>query len=155
MCAPDPPLQEPQRKPGRRPRTEWVLSAMHHVLNHPEWPDLHIAESVGIHPSQLSRCEEYQLLAQTVREPELPLGGDTTTDPDSGLTPEPGRLQRLSGLGATASHIGCPASWLRDEALAGRIPHIAAGKRLIFSPDAVAAVLLKRAAETPEPRKEQ
>jgi hypothetical protein len=35
--------------------------------------------------------------------------------------------------------------WLRDEAEAGRIPHLKAGKALLFDPEAVERVLVERA----------
>jgi hypothetical protein len=38
-----------------------------------------------------------------------------------------------------------PASWLRQEAVAGRVPHLAAGKRLLFDVPTVARILQRRA----------
>ena len=38
-----------------------------------------------------------------------------------------------------------PVKWLAGEADAGRVPCIRAGKTFLFDPDAVEAVLLKRA----------
>jgi hypothetical protein len=44
-----------------------------------------------------------------------------------------------------ARYLSAPAAWLREEAEAGRIPHLKAGKTLLFDPDAVEQVLLERA----------
>lgn len=41
-----------------------------------------------------------------------------------------------------------PVAWLRAEAEAGRIPHLQAGKKLLFDPKTVERVLLERAQET-------
>ncbi|MFO0840681.1 MAG: DNA-binding protein [Phycisphaerae bacterium] len=49
-------------------------------------------------------------------------------------------------LRRTAARLGVPASWLRAEALAGRVPHLRAGRRLLFNPTAVEGILLDRAA---------
>ena len=38
-----------------------------------------------------------------------------------------------------------PVKWLREEAEAGRIPHVKAGRVLLFNPDAVESVLAERA----------
>ena len=38
-------------------------------------------------------------------------------------------------------------AWLRDEAEAGRVPHLKAGQRLLFDADAVERVLLDRATD--------
>ena len=54
--------------------------------------------------------------------------------------------ERLIGLGAMATRAGIPQGWLRDEALAGRIPHLSAGARLLFVPTLVERELLRRAA---------
>jgi excisionase family DNA binding protein len=48
-----------------------------------------------------------------------------------------------------ASAIRLPATWLKREAEAGRIPSLKVGRRLMFNKDAVERVLLERAAETP------
>jgi hypothetical protein len=40
--------------------------------------------------------------------------------------------------------------WLRDEALAGRVPCLRAGSRLLFSAEAVERVLADRAAGKPQ-----
>ena len=51
----------------------------------------------------------------------------------------------LLPLGATARILHVPATWLRHEAQAGRIPHLKAGKSLLFDPDLVERLLLERA----------
>jgi hypothetical protein len=45
----------------------------------------------------------------------------------------------------TARRLRVPAEWLRQEALAGRIPHLKAGKSLLFDPEFVEQLLLERA----------
>jgi hypothetical protein len=40
---------------------------------------------------------------------------------------------------------GLTQSWLKAEAEAGRIPYFRAGRRMLFDPEAVEQVLLKRA----------
>jgi hypothetical protein len=44
-----------------------------------------------------------------------------------------------------AHRLGVPATWLRSEALAGRLPHLRVGRRLLVDPDAVRAALALRA----------
>jgi len=51
--------------------------------------------------------------------------------------------ETLRGL---ARRTGLPASWLRAEVEAGRIPALRAGRRILFHPDVVNEVLLQRAA---------
>ena len=53
-------------------------------------------------------------------------------------------------LRKAAASLGVPASWLEAEAKAGRIPHLKAGRRLLFNPAAVERVLLDRAAASVE-----
>jgi hypothetical protein len=53
--------------------------------------------------------------------------------------------RRLLPLGPTARIICVPARWLRDEALANRVPRLKAGKALLFDIQMVERVLLKRA----------
>ena len=50
-------------------------------------------------------------------------------------------------LGQLADRLKLSTEWLRAEALAGRIPSLLAGKRLLFNAEAVERVLLKRAAK--------
>jgi hypothetical protein len=52
---------------------------------------------------------------------------------------------RLLPLNPTARSLRVPARWLRAEAEAGRIPHLKAGRVLLFDVDAVERVLLDRA----------
>ena len=48
-------------------------------------------------------------------------------------------------LGAMARRLRIPAAWLRQEAEAGRIPHLKAGAVLLFDPQTVEALLRERA----------
>jgi hypothetical protein len=41
--------------------------------------------------------------------------------------------------------LGVTSKWLRDEAQAGRIPHLPAGKTLLFDADLVERLLAERA----------
>jgi excisionase family DNA binding protein len=50
------------------------------------------------------------------------------------------------GLARLARRLGVTQRWLRDEADAGRVPHLRAGSRYLFSPTAVEEVLADRAA---------
>lgn len=50
-------------------------------------------------------------------------------------------------LHRAASRLGVPSSWLRTEALAGRVPYLRVGRRLLFNPAAVEGVLLDRASQ--------
>jgi excisionase family DNA binding protein len=52
----------------------------------------------------------------------------------------------LLALSRMARRLGVTAGWLRDEAAAGRVPALRAGKRYLFSPEAVERVLATRAA---------
>lgn len=52
---------------------------------------------------------------------------------------------KLVPLGAMAAQLRVPQKWLRDEAEAGRVPHLKAGQRLLFDAEVVEALLLKRA----------
>lgn len=47
-------------------------------------------------------------------------------------------------LVAMARVLRVPATWLREEAEAGRIPHLKAGRSLLFDPAAVEVGLRKR-----------
>ena len=47
-----------------------------------------------------------------------------------------------------AQRLKLPATWLRTEAQAGRIPYLKAGQRMLFNAEAVERVLLDRAAGT-------
>jgi len=48
---------------------------------------------------------------------------------------------KLYTLGVAARLLRVPAPWLRQQAAEGRIPHLAAGKRLMFNVPAVARIL--------------
>jgi hypothetical protein len=52
---------------------------------------------------------------------------------------------KLLPVGATARRLRVPVKWLREEAEAGRVPHLKAGKALLFDPETVERVLLERA----------
>jgi hypothetical protein len=47
-----------------------------------------------------------------------------------------------------ARRLGLAANWLRAEAIAGRIPALRAGRRLLFSVSAVERALLDRASRS-------
>lgn len=47
-------------------------------------------------------------------------------------------------LGAMARRLRVPATWLRAEAEAGRIPHIRAGRALLFDAETVERLILER-----------
>lgn len=57
--------------------------------------------------------------------------------------PEP---QSIVPIGRMADLIGVRADWLKDQAQAGRIPHLKAGRMLLFNPEAVIAALAEQAA---------
>ena len=54
------------------------------------------------------------------------------------------KLVSVCGL---ANRLKLPAPWLKAEAMAGRIPSLRVGRRLLFNIAAVEAVLLKRAGD--------
>jgi hypothetical protein len=51
----------------------------------------------------------------------------------------------LVPLGQVARCLRVPAPWLRAEAEAGRIPHLKAGKAMLFDLEQVERILLERA----------
>ncbi len=51
----------------------------------------------------------------------------------------------LVPLGYAARRLHVPARWLRNEALAGRIPHLRAGNRIVFDAELVERILIERA----------
>ncbi len=53
--------------------------------------------------------------------------------------------QTLLPLGIVALPLGVPRSWLRDEAEAGRVPCLKAGKRILFDVQLTEQLLLDRA----------
>jgi hypothetical protein len=55
-------------------------------------------------------------------------------------------MEKLTPLSAMARRLRVPVKWLREEAIAGRIPHLNAGGRLMFEPGTVEQVLTARAA---------
>jgi hypothetical protein len=57
-----------------------------------------------------------------------------------------GYEHKLTNLYQTATQLRVPPSWLRDEALAGRVPCLRIGKRLRFNVEAVEKALAERAA---------
>ncbi len=56
-----------------------------------------------------------------------------------------GHASELLPTPAMARRARVPASWLRAEAEAGRIPHLRAGARLLFHPATVEKLLFERA----------
>jgi len=52
---------------------------------------------------------------------------------------------KLLTLGAMARRLGVETKWLRGEAEAGLLPHVKAGKTLLFNPRAVERILVERA----------
>lgn len=54
---------------------------------------------------------------------------------------------QLLSLSVVANRLRVPATWLAEEAEAGRVPSLNAGGRLLFDLKAVEAVLLERARE--------
>ena len=52
---------------------------------------------------------------------------------------------RLLVLGAMARRLGVEPRWLRTEAEAGRLPHVKAGRTLLFNPAIVERLLVERA----------
>lgn len=57
---------------------------------------------------------------------------------------------QLLSDGLLARRLKVAVAWLRDEADAGRLPHVKAGKRYLFNDEAVRQSLLDRAAKLPE-----
>lgn len=58
-------------------------------------------------------------------------------------------ISQLVPLGVIANRLRVPVSWLRTEAEAGRIPHLRAGRAILFDVDTVIAILIQRAREVP------
>jgi hypothetical protein len=59
------------------------------------------------------------------------------------------RDPRLLALSAMARRLRVTTKWLREEAEAGRVPHLKAGPALLFDPVLTERVLLKRARQLP------
>ena len=57
------------------------------------------------------------------------------------------QLVNLRELSRRLRRYGITQAWLRGEAETGRIPSLRAGRRRLYSLDAVKAVLIQRAAE--------
>lgn len=58
---------------------------------------------------------------------------------------------QLVALPRLARHLGVPASWLRVEADAGRLPAIRAGSQRLFNLEVVERILAERAAQPQVP----
>ncbi len=56
-------------------------------------------------------------------------------------------------LGAMARRLRVPATWLRAEAEAGRMPHLRAGNAMLFNPEEVERIVFERLRELPRPAK--
>jgi excisionase family DNA binding protein len=54
-------------------------------------------------------------------------------------------MKHLLPLSRLAARLRLPADWLREEALAGRIPCLRVGRKLLFNADAVEKALAERA----------
>jgi len=52
---------------------------------------------------------------------------------------------KLLTVGQMARRLRVPVKWLREEAEAGRVPHLKAGRAILFDPEATEAALVKRA----------
>jgi len=57
---------------------------------------------------------------------------------------------KLLPPGPMARYLRVPVKWLREEAEAGRVPHLKAGKAYLFDPDTVEAALIERARQSGE-----
>lgn len=58
----------------------------------------------------------------------------------------------LLDLRSMARRLRVSMRWLRDEARAGRVPHLAAGRRLLFDAMTVEQVMTARARQYPDDR---
>ena len=47
---------------------------------------------------------------------------------------------------SVAARLGLPKSWIKSEAVAGRLPCLRIGRRMLFNPDAIEIALSARAA---------
>jgi hypothetical protein len=56
-------------------------------------------------------------------------------------------MSELLSLARAARRVGITARWLRDEAAAGRVPHLRAGTRYLFDLAALTQSLSDRAAQ--------
>jgi hypothetical protein len=57
-------------------------------------------------------------------------------------------MSELLSLPRAARRVGVTARWLRDEANAGRVPHLRAGTRYLFDLTTLTQALVDRAAKT-------
>ena len=57
--------------------------------------------------------------------------------------------RKLLPIGAMARCLGVTSRWLRGEVEAGRLPHLQAGKQILFDPETVQQVLFERARQMP------
>ena len=57
-------------------------------------------------------------------------------------------MSDLCGLSRMARRLGVAQQWLRDQADAGKVPCIKAGRRYLFNPAAVQETLATKAART-------
>jgi hypothetical protein len=57
--------------------------------------------------------------------------------------------ERILPLRMMARRLGVTQRWLREQSNAGRIPHLRAGRRYLYAPDAVEAAVAAMAAEMP------
>lgn len=65
------------------------------------------------------------------------------------LIPSDFQRTRLIPLAAMARLARVPARWLRTEAIAGRLPHLAAGSQILFDAEIVLRILEERARALP------
>lgn len=59
-------------------------------------------------------------------------------------------LESFIPLRRAASRLGVPIAWLKQEAEAGRLPHLKIGRRFVFNLAAVEVTLLERASGNAE-----
>lgn len=55
--------------------------------------------------------------------------------------------QPFTSLDHAATHLGLPTAWLKAEALAGRLPHLKVGRRILVHVPTVEKSLQERAEE--------
>lgn len=55
-------------------------------------------------------------------------------------------MELVISLNRLANRTKLPREWLRTEALAGRLPYLKVGRKLLFNPEAVERKLAERAA---------
>jgi hypothetical protein len=59
-------------------------------------------------------------------------------------------VQTLTSLADLSAQLRLPRQWLRAEALAGRLPCLKVGRKLLFNPGAVEKALAERASAVRE-----